>query len=115
MSVTVPGAVVGRVVGRVLLELLVVGELVVGELVVGELGSEVVVVLGLVVVLVCGPEADVPWLQDVITLLIAGVQFLLVRARHSRLWGGRDLHQDAAWTHLKQSVRTLALQVMPPR
>jgi AcrR family transcriptional regulator len=62
-----------------------------------------------------GPEADVPWLQDVITLLIAGVQFLLVRARHSRLWGGRDLHQDATWNHLKQSVRTLALQVMPPR
>jgi AcrR family transcriptional regulator len=62
-----------------------------------------------------GPEADAPWLQDVITLLIAGVQFLLVRARHIRLWGGRDLHSDATWTHLKQSVRTLAQQVMGPR
>lgn len=59
-----------------------------------------------------GPEADAPWLQDVITLLIAGVQFLLVRARQTRLWGGRDLRSDATWSHLKHSVRTLALQVM---
>lgn len=55
-----------------------------------------------------------PWLQDVTTLLVAGVQYLLVRGRHVRIWGGRDLQSDATWAQFKQSVRTLVSRALPP-
>lgn len=49
-----------------------------------------------------------PWLQGATILLVAGVQFLLVRARLIRVFGGFDLHTDAGWDQLKASVRVLA-------
>ena len=58
-----------------------------------------------------GPElAREPWMQGVTLLLVAGVQYLLVRSRHIRLFGGLDLRSNESWTHLKQSVRELALR-----
>ena len=58
-----------------------------------------------------GPElAREPWMQGVTLLLVAGVQYLLVRSRHIRLFGGLDLRSDASWAELKQSVRELALR-----
>ena len=41
-------------------------------------------------------------------LLVAGVQYLLVRSRTIRLFGGLDLRSDADWQSLKQAVRGLA-------
>ena len=62
-----------------------------------------------------GPElAREPWMQGVTLLLVAGVQYLLVRSRHIRLFGGLDLHSDETWAGLKQSVRTLALRSFAP-
>lgn len=55
-----------------------------------------------------------PWMQGLTLLLVAGVQFLLVRARHIRLFGGLDLHSDEAWQQLKLSVREMALRALPP-
>ncbi len=62
-----------------------------------------------------GPEfAREPWMQGVTLLLVAGVQYLLVRSRHIRLFGGLDLRSDEAWHRLKQSVRELALRSFTP-
>lgn len=55
-----------------------------------------------------------PWMQGVTLLLVAGVQYLLVRSRHIRLFGGLDLHRDETWAGLKQSVRVLALRSFAP-
>jgi AcrR family transcriptional regulator len=56
-----------------------------------------------------GPEfARQPWLQGATILLVSGVQYLLVRARLIRVFGGIDLHTDAGWDQLKASVRALA-------
>ena len=44
-------------------------------------------------------------------LWIAGVQYLLVRARTSRIIGGFDLHSDAGWQELKDSVHISAQQL----
>ncbi|MDT7837050.1 TetR/AcrR family transcriptional regulator [Aquabacterium sp. OR-4] len=65
-------------------------------------GAEAAHVLG-------GAEwAQRPWLQGVTLLLVAGVQHLLVRSRQIRVFGGLDLHDDASWQTLKQSLRALA-------
>ena len=50
-----------------------------------------------------------PHLHGVTLLWIAGVQYLLVRARTIRVFGGIDLHTDAGWQALKASLRTSAL------
>ena len=52
-----------------------------------------------------------PHLQGVLLLWIAGVQYLLVRARTSRIIGGFDLHSDAGWQELKDSVHISAQQL----
>lgn len=51
-----------------------------------------------------------PWMQGVSLLLIAGVQYLLLRSRSLRNFGGLDLQSDASWMQLKQAVRELALR-----
>ncbi len=52
-----------------------------------------------------------PHLQGVTLLLVAGVQYLLLRARRIRVFGGIDLHSDAGWTQLTQAIRVLAQQM----
>ena len=47
-------------------------------------------------------------LRGVTLLLIAGVQYLLVRARAIRVFGPIELTSDAGWDALKRSVRALA-------
>ncbi len=53
-----------------------------------------------------------PQLRGLTLLLVAGVQYLLVRARTIRLFGGLDLRSDGAWVLLKASVRDMAAQVL---
>jgi AcrR family transcriptional regulator len=65
-------------------------------------GEEAVRVLG-------GAEfAARPHLQGVTLLLVAGVQYLLLRSRRIRVFGGVDLHSEAGWLQLKQGIRSLA-------
>jgi len=45
-------------------------------------------------------------------LLVAGVQYLLIRSRKIRLFGGLDIRSDGDWTLLKASVRQLALDLL---
>jgi hypothetical protein len=49
-----------------------------------------------------------PHLRGITLLLVAGVQFLLVRARKIRVFGGIDLHSDADWAALKAAVAASA-------
>jgi AcrR family transcriptional regulator len=49
-----------------------------------------------------------PHMQGVTLLLVAGVQYLLLRSRRIRIFGGVDLHGEAGWLQFKQSIRALA-------
>jgi len=65
-----------------------------------------------------GPEfARRPELRGLTILLVAGVQYLLVRSRKIRIFGGVDLTSDAGWDELKAAVRAFAhgLLVDKPR
>lgn len=52
-----------------------------------------------------------PELRGITLMLVAGVQYLLVRARTIRVFGGIDLHTDAGWAMLKASIRASASQL----
>jgi AcrR family transcriptional regulator len=54
--------------------------------------------------------ASHPHMRGVTLLLVAGVQYLLIRARKIRVFGGLDLKSDADWGRLKQAVRAMAQQ-----
>jgi AcrR family transcriptional regulator len=58
-----------------------------------------------------------PHLLGATLLWVAGVQYLLVRARTIRIYGGIDLHTDAGWNLLKASLRdsAQALFAGPPQ
>jgi AcrR family transcriptional regulator len=51
---------------------------------------------------------DRPHLRGTTLLWVAGVQYLLVRARTIRIFGGIDLRTDAGWQALKDSLRESA-------
>jgi len=53
-----------------------------------------------------------PALRGTTLLLVAGVQYLLIRSRTIRLFGGLDIRSDGDWTLLKASVRQLALDLL---
>ena len=53
-----------------------------------------------------------PQLKGLTLLLIAGVQYLLVRSRTIRIFGGIDITNDAGWIELKAAVRKTALAVI---
>ncbi len=59
------------------------------------------------------------WLNGVSLLLVAGVQYLLLRSRSIRIFGGVELRTDEGWAMLMRSVRALAEQTLaapaPPR
>jgi AcrR family transcriptional regulator len=60
------------------------------------------------VLLASGPEFEArPEMHGLTILLIAGVQYLLVRSRTIRIFGGIDIREDAGWNVLKQSARAL--------
>jgi AcrR family transcriptional regulator len=56
--------------------------------------------------------AQRPEMRGLTLLLVAGVQYLLVRARKIRLFGGIDLRSDAGWDELKASVAAMARQML---
>lgn len=65
-------------------------------------GDDAVRVLG-------GPALKTrPWVQDLTLLLVAGVQYLLLRSRNVRMFSGVDIQSDAGWQRLLSAVRTLA-------
>lgn len=53
-----------------------------------------------------------PELQELALLLVAGVQYLLVRARKIRVFGGIDLHTDDGWARFKVAVRRMAERLL---
>ena len=53
-----------------------------------------------------------PALRATTLLLVAGVQYLLIRSRTIRLFGGLDIRSDADWAALKAAVRQLALDLL---
>ena len=53
-----------------------------------------------------------PALRGLTLLLVAGVQYLLVRSRKIRIFGGVELTSDAGWDELKKSIRLTALEVI---
>jgi len=55
--------------------------------------------------------AQRPELRGLTLLLIAGVQYLLVRSRKIRVFGGVDITSDAGWQTLKAAVRKMALEM----
>ncbi|HEX7442099.1 MAG TPA: helix-turn-helix domain-containing protein [Caldimonas sp.] len=52
--------------------------------------------------------AERPALRGITLLLVAGVQYLLVRSRTIRVFGGLDIRSDRDWGALKAAVRDLA-------
>jgi len=54
--------------------------------------------------------ARAPHLRGITLLLVAGVMYLLVRARKIRIFGAIDLHSDAGWAALKVAVAGMAQQ-----
>ncbi|HRI18937.1 MAG TPA: hypothetical protein PL196_10470, partial [Burkholderiaceae bacterium] len=49
-----------------------------------------------------------PELAHLTLLLVAGVQYLLVRSRRIRIFGGVDIQSDAGWRTLQAALRQLA-------
>lgn len=49
-----------------------------------------------------------PWLRGATLMLVAGVQYLLLRSRRLRQFGGIDLQSDDGWDTLKASIRGFA-------
>jgi AcrR family transcriptional regulator len=50
-----------------------------------------------------------PELRGLTLLLIAGVQYLLVRSRTIRVFGAVDVRSDAGWAELKAAIRKTAV------
>jgi AcrR family transcriptional regulator len=56
-----------------------------------------------------GPEfAARPELQALTLMLVGGVEYLLLRSRTIRIFGGIDLRSDAGWAQLKAALRASA-------
>ena len=56
--------------------------------------------------------ADHPELRGITVLLISGVQYLLVRSRKVRVFGGLNIQSDGGWAELKAAVRAMALKML---
>jgi AcrR family transcriptional regulator len=55
-----------------------------------------------------------PHAQALTLLLVAAVQYLLLRARKIRVFGGLDLQSEAGWAEIKAALRVTAQQLFPP-
>ena len=53
-----------------------------------------------------------PALRGITLLLVGGVQYLLVRSRKIRIFGGLDIRSDRDWDALKDAVRELARSML---
>lgn len=73
-----------------------------------EWGAEASRVLG-------GPAFESSRSTPAVTLvLVAGIQYLLLRSRRIRVFGGLDIQGDAGWAEIKAAIRVLAAQLFPP-
>ena len=54
------------------------------------------------------PTARAPELRSLTLLLISGVQYLLMRSRTIRTFGGVDVQSDAGWAALKHGIKAMA-------
>ncbi len=52
--------------------------------------------------------AEHPYLAGVLLVIVAGLQFLLLRARHTAVFSGLDLQTDAGWAQIKAALRAMA-------
>ncbi|HVL77403.1 MAG TPA: helix-turn-helix domain-containing protein [Noviherbaspirillum sp.] len=52
-----------------------------------------------------------PDLQGLALLLVAGVQYLVLRSRKIRIYGGVDIQSDEGWNALKSSLRAAAYRL----
>ena len=55
--------------------------------------------------------AEHPELRGLTVLLISGAQYLLLRSRKIRIFGGFNIQSGAGWAELKAAVRTIALRL----
>lgn len=53
-----------------------------------------------------------PEMMGLTLLVVAGIQYLVLRARKIRVYGGLDIQSDAGWEELKSSVRTMAFRML---
>jgi AcrR family transcriptional regulator len=52
--------------------------------------------------------------RGITLLLVAGIQYLMLRSRRIRIFGGLDIQDDAGWAEIKAAIRALAAQLFPP-
>jgi AcrR family transcriptional regulator len=67
--------------------------------------------------LLAGPALGArPELRTLTLLLVAGVQYLLLRSRRIRIFGGLEIQTDAGWDEIKRGLRAVAqgLFAAPP-
>jgi AcrR family transcriptional regulator len=55
-----------------------------------------------------------PFMRGITLLLVAGVQYLLLRSRKIRVFGGVDLRSDEGWEELKRSIDEVAHRFFTP-
>jgi AcrR family transcriptional regulator len=58
--------------------------------------------------------ASRPYLRGATLLLVAGVQYLLLRSRKIRTFGGVDLRSDEGWGELERAIDELARRLFAP-
>ncbi len=65
--------------------------------------------------LLAGPALNNrPELRTLTRMLVAGVQYLLLRARRIRIFGGLEIQTDAGWAQIKHDLRVLAQPLFAP-
>ena len=55
---------------------------------------------------------QLPHMRATTMLLVAGVQYLLLRARKIRQFGGVNLQSEPGWDEIKHAIRVLAVQLL---
>lgn len=58
--------------------------------------------------------ARAPHLAAVTVVIVAGLQYLMLRGRRLRLFGGFDLQSDAGWQAIDAALGEMARQLLPP-
>jgi AcrR family transcriptional regulator len=62
-----------------------------------------------------GPElTERAHLRGSVLVLVAGLQYLLLRARRIRIFGGLDLSTDAGWQEIKTALRGMSVALLGP-
>lgn len=61
------------------------------------------------------PVASAPHpLDSTVSLLVAGIQYLLIRARHTPVFGGLAIDEKQGWELLRQHLAWLCTALLPP-